>query len=116
MKELHPIKCDEYAIAQNLQSEPAFGWWASCLLKKRERIISPVKKRNARYLKRNENFDIDLPNNVEEAHRLDKKNGNTLWTDAIAKEMANVKVAFKLLDNGIHAPRGYQFVKCHMIA
>ena len=81
------------------------------MLTKREHIISLVKKRNARYLKRNENFDIDLPNNVEEAHRLDKKNGNTLWTDAIATEMATVKVAFKILDDGTRAPRDYQFLK-----
>ena len=115
LKESYPIECAEYAVAQNLQAESAFNWWIIFVLKKRERIISLAKKRNARYLKRNQKFGIDLPNNVEEARGLDKKNGNTLWADAIATEMANFKVAFKLLTDGICAPRDYQFVKCHMI-
>ena len=116
LNESHPIACAEYADAQNLQAKPAFHWWVSCVLKKRELIISLVKKRNACYLKQNEKFGIDLPKNVEESNYLDKKNDNTLWTDAIATEMANVKVAFKLLDDGIRAPQNYHFVKCHMIA
>ena len=47
--------------------------WVSFVLKKREHIISLVKKRNARYLKRNQQFGIDLPKNVEEARILDEK-------------------------------------------
>ena len=90
---MHPIECAEYALAQNLQAGPAFNWWVRYVLKKRESIISLPKKRNAHYLKRNEKFGIDLPKTVEEVHRLDKKNSNTLWADAIATEMANVKVA-----------------------
>jgi len=29
---------------------------------------------------------------IDEALALDKKNGNTLWADAIAKEMKNVRL------------------------
>lgn len=32
-----------------------------------------------------------------------------------AKEMKDVRVAFKILDNGKMATKGYQFVKCHMV-
>ena len=46
---------------------------------------------------------------------LDKLNGNKLWDDAIAKEMTNVKVAFKILDDDESVLRNHQFVKCHMI-
>ena len=115
MKESHPIECTEYDGAQDLQSEPTFNWLVNYVLKKRERIISLVKKRSARYLKRNEKFGIALPNNIEEAHRLDKKTGNTLWEDYITIEMLNTEVAFKLLDNGDRAPYDYQVVTCHMI-
>ena len=38
-----------------------------------------------------------------------------MWADAIATEMKNVKVAFKILDYGEMAPQDHQFVKCHMI-
>ena len=66
-------------------------------------------------MKRNEKFWIALPNNVKEALQLDKDNGNTLWGDAIATEIKNVKIAFKILNDGEMAPRDHQFFKCHMI-
>jgi hypothetical protein len=36
-----------------------------------------------------------VPKTVKEALDLNKKNGNTLWADVIAKEMKDVRVAFK---------------------
>ena len=115
MKESRPVEFTEYALSQGLMNEPAFNWWVGFVLKKREQIISLVRKRNTRYLKRNEKFGIALPNNVKEALKLDKENGNTLWADAISAEMKNVKVSFNILDDGEMAPRDYQFVKCPMI-
>ena len=35
--------------------------------------------------------------------------------DALAKEMKNTKVAFKILSEDKMAPRDYQFVKCHIV-
>jgi hypothetical protein len=52
---------------------------------------------------------------VKEALALDRKNGNTLWTDAIAKEMKEVCIAFNILPDGHSAPIGYQKIPCHMI-
>ncbi len=60
-------------------------------------------------------FGIALPKTVKEALELDKKNGNTFWADAIAKEMKDVCVAFKILLDGQSAPIGYQKIPCHMI-
>ena len=40
---------------------------------------------------------MKFPNTVEQALALDLKNGNTLWADAILKELENVKVAIKIL-------------------
>ena len=96
LKESHPIECAEYSVSQGLQNKPAFNWWFGFVLNKQERIIFLVKKRNTRYLKRNEKFGIYLPKNIKEALQLDKENGNNLWADAIAKEMKNVKVSFKI--------------------
>ena len=115
LKESHPIETAEYAVAQGLEQEPAFNWWVPHVLKKRERIISLVRKREARYLKRNEKFGIAVPKTVKEAYELDAQNGNTLWADAISNEMESVKVAFKILDDGETVPRDHQFVRCHMI-
>ena len=60
-------------------------------------------------------FGIELPKTVKEALDLDKKNGNTFWADAIAKEIKGVCVAFKILLDGQSAPTGYQKIPCHMI-
>ena len=76
---------------------------------------SKVRTRNARYLKRNQKFGIDLRKSVKEAQALDKANGNTFWMDALAKEMKNTKAAFKILSEGEMAPRDYQLVKCHIV-
>ena len=35
--------------------------------------------------------------------------------DALAKEMKNTRVAFKILSEGKMPPRDYQFVKCHIV-
>ena len=115
LKETHSLECAEYAVSQDVIDEPAFNWWAPWVLKKRHQIISKVKTRNARYLKKHQKFGIALPKNVEQAKALDKANGNTYWMDALAKEMKNVKVAFKTLADGEFAPRDYQFVLCHII-
>ena len=56
-----------------------------------------------------------MPKTVKEVYDLDAQNGNTLWADAISKEMESVKVAFKIPDNGDTVPRDHQFVRCHMI-
>jgi hypothetical protein len=84
-------------------------------LKKRDWIISLVCKRTTRYLKRTHKFGIEVPKTVKEALALDRKNGNTLWADAIAKEMKEVHIAFNILPDGHSAPIGYQNIPCHMI-
>ena len=56
-----------------------------------------------------------MPRTAKEAYDVDAQNGNTFWADAISKEMQNVKVAFKMLDEGELVPRDHQFVRCHLI-
>jgi hypothetical protein len=115
LKESHPIETAKYAKILSIDHEPAFNWWVPHVLRKRDRIISLVRKRNPRYLKRTHKFGIELPKTVKEALELDKKNGNTFWADAIAKEMKDIRVAFKILLDGQSAPIGYQKIPCHMI-
>jgi hypothetical protein len=84
-------------------------------LKKRDQIISLVRRRTTRYLKRTLKFGIEIPKTVNEALALDHKNGNTLWADAIAKEIREVRIAFNILPDGGSAPIGYQKIPCHMV-
>jgi hypothetical protein len=85
------------------------------VLRKRDQIISLVRRRTTRYLKKTHKFGIEIPKTVKEALALDRKNGNTLWADAIAKEMREVRIAFNILPDGGSAPIGYQKIPCHMI-
>ncbi len=85
------------------------------MLKKRDQIISLVCKRTTRYLKRTHKFGIEVPRTVKIALALDRKNGSTLWADAITKEMKEVHIAFNILPDGRSAPIGYQKIACHMI-
>ncbi len=75
---------------QGIDHKPAFNWWVPHVLKKCDRIISLVHKQTTRYLKRIHKFGIEVPQTVKEALDLDRKNGNTLWGDAITEEMKEV--------------------------
>jgi hypothetical protein len=85
------------------------------VLKKHDQIISLVRKRTTRYLKRTHKFGIEVPKTVQEALALGHKNGNILWAHAITKEMKDVCIAFNILPDGHPAPIGYQKIPCHMI-
>jgi len=61
LKESYPIEVAEYSIANNIEKEPAFAWWAPYVLKKRDRIISAVNKR---YHKRTHKYGLKLPKNI----------------------------------------------------
>jgi hypothetical protein len=115
LRNSHPLETAEYAVTQGIDHEPAFNWWVAHVLKKRDRIISLVCKRTTRYLKRTHKFGIEVPKTVKEALDLDRKNGNTLWADAIAKAMKEVCIAFNILPDGHSVPIGYQKIPCHMI-
>jgi hypothetical protein len=100
LKESHPVETAEFALTHDLLEEPVSfnDWWAKSVLKRRERIIKQIKQRKSRYLRKTHKFGIEVPKSVEEAsYTLDRKNGNTLWANAIAKEMKNVHIVFKTL-------------------
>jgi uncharacterized protein YxjI len=103
IKESYPVEIAEYAIAQEIDHEPAFNWWVKHFLKKRDRIVAAVNKR---FLKRTHKFGIELPRDVLHAIEIDGKNQDTQWQDAIAKEMKNVRIAFKILEHDAPIPVG----------
>ena len=60
-------------------------------------------------------YGIEIPTSIEHAKELDKKNGNTLWQDALKKEMSNVSVAFDILDHGVKPPPGWKRTSGHLV-
>ena len=112
LKESHLIEVAEFAKAQGIDDEPAFAWWVPYTLRKRDIILSAVKKR---IRKTTHKYGVEIPTSVEHAHELDRRNGNTMWGDALRKEMYNVGVAFEVLDEGKPAPSGWSKVTGHIV-
>ena len=95
MKEDYPIEIAEFAITRGVDKLPAFAWWIHHIMKKRDHIIASVKMRMKNITHK---YGIEVPTSIEHAKKLDKQNNNTLWMDALKKEMANVGVAFEILE------------------
>jgi hypothetical protein len=112
MKESHPVEVAEFAKAQGISDDPAFIWWVPYTLQKRDIILSAVK---SRIRKTTHKYRIEIPNNIEHAHEIDRKTGTTFWKDALAKEMHNVGVAFEVLEEGKKAPVGWSKVTGHLV-
>jgi len=115
MKDIHsayPVQLAEYALQKGIADAPAFAWWLPYVIKKRNRIIAKTK---SKYWTRTHKFGIRLPHSVEEALAVDRENGDTLWWDAICKEMKNVRIAFEEYDGDIKDLVGYKKLDMHMI-
>ena len=86
------------------------------MLEKRNLFVGKVE---SRYLDTSHKFGIRLPHSVHEAIKLDIANKNTIWQDAIAKEMVHVRPAFKPYLGSVQEAKsklvGYQQIRCHMI-
>ena len=108
MKESQPVEVAEYARARGIDMEPAFKWWVPHTLKKRQVILSALKKRIRK--------TTQIPTSVEHAFELDRKHGNNLWKDALEMQMYNIGIAFEILEDGKTAPAGYTKVSGHLIS
>ena len=113
VKEANPLQTAEYAISRDIHNEPAFAWWVNQVLRTRSRIISRLKA--TRQIKHRVKFGVQVPNTIDEALSLDSKNGNSLWRDAINKELDKVRVAFQLLKDGESPPVGSKQINYHII-
>ena len=111
----------EFAIANQLDQEPAFAWWVRDVLRHKKCIVLKVK---SCYWKTTHKYGIQLPHSMEEALELDRESNTDYWAKAIAKENTQVKVSWYAMDgvtpndvyNGkIKELTGYQEIKCHMI-
>ena len=112
MKQTYPVEVAEYAMSTGIDREPAFAWWIKTTLKQRDRIISGVKARVARTTHK---YGIEVPTSITHAQDIDKKNGNSLWIDALNTEMNTILVAFDIKKEGTSIPPGYSRSSGHII-
>ena len=113
-----PVTCAKYGKDNDLLDLP--GWKRFKRLASREKKFIRMlrqafasKRKNATRYK----FGVRIPKNLKEAKELDRANGNTLWQDALKKEMDQIKAfqTFKDLGKGAKIPHGYQRVHVHII-
>ena len=111
-KESNPVETAEYASSRDLEDESEFAWWAPYVLKKRDRLIAVIKSRVKRSIHK---YRLEVPKSVKDAIRIDRANNNTFWQDALRKEMTNVGISFKILENDEVMPVGYTKASGHII-
>ena len=75
-------------------------------------LLSKIK---ARVSKTTHKYGIEIPTSVKHALEVDEKNGNTLWRDALAKELTKVGVAFEVLNEGVGGHIGWSKVTGHLV-
>jgi hypothetical protein len=95
MKESITVEVAEYALTNQLSHEPAFYWWVYGVIHHKKLLI---KLSQTRFLRPQYKYGICVPRNTKEAIKFDLENGNKFWEEVIAKEMKNVRVAFKFLE------------------
>jgi hypothetical protein len=118
LKDSNPLEVAEYAVANNIDREPAFAWWINQTLRHRHRIIAKTQNK---YWRTTHKFGVELPHSAEEALKIDERTGTDFWAKAMAKEQRKVKVAWRVEDHPLEAIRagrhliGYTEIRCHMI-
>ena len=111
-KDSCPVQLAECAVQNEIDDKPAFAWWVPCTVKKKAII---VKKVESKHWLRTHKCGIRIPKTVKEAIEIDAENGNTLWWDALMKEMKNVRSAFEVYEGDVNDLVGFQKIKCHAV-
>jgi len=115
-----PITCAHYASEHGLLDRP--GW--KRLKKYRQlnkRYVRAFRSAQVHAASRGDTrfkFGVQVPMTVQQAYDLDKENGNTLWNDAIEKEMIKIFEHDTFKDLGTDPksiPHGYKRLHCHLV-
>ncbi|KAL7551327.1 hypothetical protein ACHAWF_014513 [Thalassiosira exigua] len=116
-KETNPTELAEYAVANQINEEPAFVWWVPYALKKRERIVNKVK---SNYWRTFHKYGIKLPKTPEEALATDQETDTDYLEKAMNKEMAKDVLVGGCTPQDVRTGKanelkGYQEISCHVI-
>jgi len=115
-----PVTCAIYAKENGLLDTP--GWKKLKRIAKREkvftRMVNQAKLRSYNTSPRYK-YGYEVPRTYDQALRLDERNGNTLWTEAIALELNQIDEYDTFIDKGHHtkakAPTGYKKIRVHFV-
>ncbi len=116
-----PVTCAQYAFKADILHLP--GWRRFRRLAKKGKAMIRAMRR-VQVLKTlsgsvgiKYQFGVRVPRTYKEAVMLDKANGNTLWQDAIQKELDQIKEyeTFIPRPDLKKPPKGYQYVRVHFV-
>jgi hypothetical protein len=86
--------------------------------KKFTSMVNQAKLRSSNMAPRYK-YGFEVPRTYEQALRLDKRNGTTLWGDAAILELTQIDDYVTFIDKGHHtkvkAPIGYTKIRVHLI-
>ena len=114
------ITLAKYAHNNDLVGQPGWKWAKSYkinleMIRSITCIFATRMKKNTPHYK----FGVRVPHSVNEVMELDKANGNTLWAEAIQKEMDQLQEfgTFHTLYNGEkdRVPKDYTFIPMHTV-
>ena len=75
-----------------------------------------MTKIKSKYWQRTHKYGIRVPKSVDEAYEEDKRNSNSLWTEAIAEEIEKIRKAItKYKGKSAAELIGYQQIKTRII-
>jgi hypothetical protein len=60
----HPVDLADYAVANQIQDEPAFAWWVPYVIRKRTATVSKLR---SKYWQKTHKYGVCIPRSVNEA-------------------------------------------------
>ena len=76
LKGINPVEISKYAVANNIDHKPAFGWGVPFNLQKRNRIVS---KSQNKYWRTTIKFGIEVLTSFKQAYDIYDNTGNGFW-------------------------------------
>ena len=112
-----PVTLAKYAKEHDLLNET--GWkHFQRLIKHEKQFIRTLRRAKATKTKGTKiKFGVEVPRNYNDALRIDKENGNTLWQEAIKTELDQINKykTFKVHGKAIPPPKGYKRINVHFV-
>ena len=114
------VTCARYAQKHKLLDKPGWKTLRKFVNKKKKwRTMVRALRKKIRAIAPKYMFGVRIPKNYDEALQLDRENGNTLWADAIRKELEFLMSYNTFKDLGhkstAEIPTGHKMIRCHGI-
>ena len=77
----------KFSTDHGISDETDFAWWVPYTFQKGDKIVYAA---NSRVKQITHKYVVAVSRSIGESYALDTKNGNTLWRDALDKEISNL--------------------------